>query len=93
MCKVKNDKGDSRERGAKRMSSSVMKMIIVEWNWFLRVKFLSELDGQTDFCVYELLFLSGKTFMVWRMPSFSFLEWQRLEVFVSLASVWPGRSE
>lgn len=30
VCKVENDKGDSREREAKRMSTSVKKIIIVE---------------------------------------------------------------
>lgn len=43
-----------RGRRAKEIQGkeeSVMKMILVEWNWFLRVK-LSKLDVQTDFCVY-----------------------------------------
>lgn len=49
MCKVKNDKGDSREREAKRLSTSVKKMIVVERNWFLKVKLLIELGEQTHF--------------------------------------------
>lgn len=52
MCEVKNDKGDSREREAKRMSTSVRKIILVEWNWFLRAKLLIELGQQTNFCRY-----------------------------------------
>lgn len=48
MCKGKKGKGDSRERG---ICNEDDPRILVEWNWFLRVK-LSKLDVQTDFCVY-----------------------------------------
>lgn len=52
VCKVKSIKRYLREREAKRMSPSVKKMIVVEWNCFLKVKLLIELGEQTDFFRY-----------------------------------------